>query len=283
MKEFWKKYNREILIALAFGFAYVSSFIWMWDRWFARDSYYSHGILIPLVSVYLVFNSRRQLAGVTPVRSAWGLPLIVGGILVHLASSVMRVYFTSAFSMLFVLCGLVLHFYGREVFRRLTFPLLFLFFMIPMPLIVIVNISFKMKLFAADIAARMLNGMGLPAAREGSVILMRHSYVIVDDICSGLRSLISLAALGSLFAYWLKGGWVRKLVLLASTVPIAVLANVGRVVFLAFVSEVWGTKVATGIVHDISGFLVFALAFILLLTVSKLIESKVKTHESSVS
>jgi len=277
MKFHWnevlKNYRRELILATAFIFAYIPSFVWMWDRWFARDSYYSHGILIPFVSFFLVWNRRSALARIVPSRSTWGLGLIIGGILVHLGSSVLRVYFTSAFSMLFVLCGLILHFYGEEAFRKNFFPLLFLFFMIPLPLIVIVNVSFQMKLFAADIATRILNNIGLLAVRKGSVILMQHSYVIVDDICSGLRSLISLAALGSLFAYWLKGGAIRKTILFLSTVPIAVIANVGRVVFLAFVSEVWGTKVAAGIVHTISGFLVFALAFVFLLIVAKLIES----------
>lgn len=280
MPKILKNHIREVILALTLIYAYVPSFVWMWDRWFARDSYYSHGVLIPFVSLYLVWNKRHDLAAIVPSRSTWGLPLIVVGILVHIFSSILRIYFTSAFSMLFVLCGLILHFYGRDFFRKVCFPVLFLFFMIPMPLVVIVNLSFQMKLFAADISTRILNSIGLLAVRKGSVISMQHSYVIVDDICSGLRSLISLAALGSLFAYWLRGGGIRKGIVLLSTVPISVIANVGRVVFLAFVSEVWGSEVATGIVHDISGFLVFALAFFFLLVVSKLIESQGPEDES---
>ena len=261
-----------VLLGGLFILAYVPSFVWMWQRWFARDSYYSHGILIPFVSGFFIWQLRDELRKIPLSRSAWGMPCIALGLLIHLGSSILRVYFTSAFSFLIVLYGLVLHFYGERLFRRIFFPLIFLIFMMPLPLVVIVNISFKMKLFAADIATRIINSIGLLAIREGSVIKMEHSYVIVDDICSGLRSLISLAALGSIFAYWLKAGWVRRAALLISTVPIAVIANVGRVVFLAFVSEIWGSKIATGIVHDISGFLVFAIAFILLLLVTKILE-----------
>jgi len=98
-----------------------------------------------------------------------------------------------------VLFGLVLHFYGGRVLRKILFPGSFLFFMMPLPLVVIVNISFKMKLFAANIATDLLNWIGLYAVQEGSIIKMASAYVIVDDVCSGLRSLIALAALGSIF------------------------------------------------------------------------------------
>ncbi|MFA5261189.1 MAG: exosortase/archaeosortase family protein, partial [Candidatus Omnitrophota bacterium] len=116
------------------------------------------------------------------------------------------------------------------------------------------------------------NQMGILAKRNGSIIMMRHASVVVDDVCSGLRSLISLTALGSIFAFWLNGpGW-KKVVLFLTTIPIAIITNVCRVVFLATVSEIWGAEAASGFVHDASGFLIFALAFVLLLGVSKVIE-----------
>jgi len=129
-----------------------------------------------------------------------------------------------------------------------------------------------MKLFAANISEVVLNNMGLRAMRQGSIIYMQHTQVIVDDVCSGLRSLISLGALGSIFAFWLKAPMWKRILLFVSTIPIAVITNVCRVVFLSFVSEVWGAQYATGFVHDASGFMVFALAFVLLYGVSKVIE-----------
>lgn len=272
MKDFMNKYLKQLFAGAIFLLAYIPTFIWMWDRWFARDSYYSHGILIPFVTIFLIWQKREELALVERAKSAWGLPLIIAGMLMHAFASLMRVYFISGFSMLIVLIGLILFFYGIAVFRKILFPVLFLIFMIPIPLIIITNISFNMKIFAAKIATTVLNYSGIPAVRDGSVIRMRHAQVVVDDVCSGLRSLISLMALGSIFAYWMKSKMTKRCILFATTVPIAIITNVFRVIFLSSVAEIWGVQYASGILHDVSGFLVFALAFVLLYMIGRILE-----------
>ena len=263
---------KQLSAGAVFILAYVPTFIWMWDRWFARDSYYSHGILIPFITVFLIWQKREELALIKKVRSAWGLPLIIIGMLTHAFASLMRVYFISGFSMLIVLIGLILFFYGFAVFRKILFPVLFLAFMLPVPLVLITNISFKMKIFAAKIATTVLNNSGIPCIREGSVIRMRHAQVVVDDVCSGLRSLISLMALGSIFAYWMRSTMAKRCVLFLTAVPIAVITNVLRVIFLSSVAEIWGVRYASGFIHDLSGFLVFALAFVLLYAMGRVLE-----------
>ena len=272
MKNSLKSHATELLLAGMFILTYIPTSLWMWDRWFARDSYYSHGILIPFVSGFLIWQMRGELAAIRPKRSPWGMPLIIAGLIIHLGSSLFRIYFTSGFSMLIVLTGLILFVYGSKILKKIIFPVCFLIFMIPVPLVVITNISFKMKIFAAQIATAILNGMGLEAVRSGSVLKMQHTNVVVDDICSGLRSLISLTALGSIFAWWMKGPMPKRIILFLSTIPIAIATNVLRIVFLSFVSEVWGQGYATGFVHDFSGFMVFALAFVLLYAVGKVLE-----------
>ncbi len=251
---------------------YVPSFLWMWDRWFARDSYYSHGILIPFVTVFLIWQKRDILKKLKPETSPWGLRLFFLGIAIHLLSSLFRVYFSSGFSMIIVLFGLILHFYGSKVLKELLFPISFLAFMVPLPMVVIINLSFRLKIFAAQIAVMALNNMGLFCVQHGSTIVMHHAYVVVEDACSGLRSLITLMALGSFFAYGMKSTFLKKTILFLSTIPIAVITNVIRIIFLAFVSEVWGTQTATGPIHEISGLIVFFGAFCLLYVVQKMIE-----------
>ncbi len=236
------------------------------------DSYYSHGILIPFVSGYLIWQKKDQLKNIPVQESRLGLPVICAGVLLYLFSALFRINFTGGLSMFTVVFGLVLHFYGREILKEILFPVSFLIFMFPLPEVAIVNISFRMKLFAAAIAEKILNGMGILARRKGSIIIMRHTQVVVDDVCSGLRSLISLTALGSIFAYWLRGPFWKKAGLFLTTIPIAIITNVCRVVFLSTVSEIWGAEAAGGFLHDASGFLIFALAFVLLMGVSKVIE-----------
>lgn len=268
-----KKYSSELITFVLVALTYTPTFLWMWDRWFARDSYYSHGILIPFVSLYLIWNKKDELRIIPRESSALGFPIIALGIIFHLVSAVFRIYFSSGFSLVIVLAGLVLHFYGLRVLRIVFFPLFFLVFMIPLPIVTIANISFKLKVFAAQFATMILNDhLRIPCFQDGSIIRLQHTQVIVDDVCSGLRSLISLTALGSIFAYWIKGGYIKKTLVFLSTVPIAVLTNALRIVFLSTVSEVWGAQYATGFLHDLSGFIVFAAAFVLLFAVVKLLE-----------
>jgi len=279
-----------ILTLVAFFLAYFPTILWMWDRWWARDSYYSHGILVPFVSAFLIWQKWDDLKKMKCLESPWGMRLIILGLAIHFLSSLFRVYFSSGFSMLVVFIGLVLYFFGSAILKKIFFPVMFLLFMIPLPMVAITGISFRLKIFAAELSTAVLNNMGILAVREGSLIKMRHAYVVVDDVCSGLRSLISLTALGSIFAYWLKipvvtlaatgsvfaywlkGPMPKRIFIFLSTIPIAIVTNMCRVVVLSVISEIWGVEYATGFVHDATGFLVFALAFIMLYAVVKIIE-----------
>ena len=90
-----RHYTKEVIVGIAFLLVYVPTFLWMWDRWFVRDSYYSHGILIPFVTIYLIWLKRDELIQMKPKSSPWGIKLVVIGIAVHLLSSLFRVYFSS--------------------------------------------------------------------------------------------------------------------------------------------------------------------------------------------
>lgn len=272
MNAFIKKNTPPLTAFALLIITYVPTLAWMKIRWFASDSYYSHGILIPFVVGYLIWSKRDALSKITPVRHSLGIPLILTGLTIHVISSVLRVYFTSGFSMLITLTGIILHFYGLAFLKAIAFPMFFLVFMVPLPEVVIVNISFRMKMFAAAVSAEAIKGLGIRTIREGSVIRMPHAYVVVDDVCSGLRSLISLTALGSIFAYFFKGPLWKRIVLFLTTIPIAIITNACRVTFLAFVAEIWGREAASGFVHDASGFGIFIIAFILLTAMAKLLE-----------
>jgi exosortase len=268
-----KKYHDEFTVALLLLVTYIPTFIWMWDRWFARDSYYSHGILIPFVSAYLIWNQKEGIQRIIPSSSPWGLRVFLAGVVLHLISAIFHVYFTSGFSMIVMLIGLILHFLGKEILLKVLFPVLFLIFMIPLPMVLVANISFKLKVFAAQLATNILNNhLRIPCLQDGSTIRMQHTQVIVDDVCSGLRSLISLTALGAIFAYWINANLFKKSLVFLSTIPIAVVTNAMRIVLLSSVSEIWGAQYAVGLFHDLSGLVVFALAFVLLFAVVKLLE-----------
>ncbi len=266
------RYTQPAIITALLLIIYSPTIWWMVERWNAKDSYYSHGLLVPIVSFYVLWLKREKLFSIKPKPESVGLWLMIAGLLVHVISAILRVYFTSAFSSLFVISGLVLYFSGKEMFKETLFSILFLIFMIPLPLIAIVGITFKMKIFAAQWANKIVNALGVRAILDGSMIKMRHTHVVVEDVCSGLRSLISLLALGTIVAYLSKlSRWKKIVVVLASGI-MAIIANIIRIVFMALTSEIYGAKFTEGFLHTLSGLLVFVVAFIGLLIVVKELE-----------
>jgi len=260
-----------ILLGLV-AVSYIPTFIWMYQRWNEKDTYYSHGILIPFICAFIVWQRRAVLAKIkeTPFKLGW--ILFGAGILIHAVSALLQVYFTSGFSLMLVIPGLVLIFFGKETLRKIGFAIAFLLFMIPLPLVAIASMSFYLKIFAAKISTAIINGIGVAAIRDGSIIRTAHSFVVVEDPCSGIRSLISLIALGALMAYFSPISKVKKTVLFLSAIPIAVASNVIRIIALTLVSEMYGAKHATGWFHDTMGILVFVFAFIGLSIVAKALE-----------
>lgn len=224
------------------------------------DPNYSHGFLVPCLSAWFAWRRWPQLreAGVTP--SLWGLPLLGLGLVLLLFGSVTLELFTSRASLVVLLAGTILYLYGTEVFRLLRFPLAYLLFMVPLPYTVYDALALPLKGMVSAVATGGIRLMGLPVLREGNVIIFPNITLEVVDACSGLRSLMSLAALGTAFAFlFLPAGW-RRWVLVLATVPIAVAANTLRVFVTGVLSWYMGAGAASGFFHEFEGMVVFAVA-----------------------
>ncbi|MFH0771232.1 MAG: exosortase/archaeosortase family protein [Candidatus Omnitrophota bacterium] len=251
----------KIIIMLAlFTAVYWPTFVWMNARFLEADTYYSHGFLAPFVFAYLVWIKRDELERCEISPQAAGLFILIPTLLIHLLAYLLEINFISGFSIIAALFGISLCLYGVNVTKILIFPILFLVFMIPLPQVMIIGISFKMKIFAAQAAASIVKIMGIKAFREGSIIFLPNTSLTVGDPCSGLRSLISLTALGALYAYLAKLSPIRKTILFLISIPVALAANIARIALLLLVAFVYGAQVATGKFHDFSGFLLFIFA-----------------------
>ena len=133
------------LLGLLLGYAYYPTFAWMAERWFARDSYYGHGILIPMVSIYWIFKKRKELTA-SEAPNAAGVGVLILGAVLQVLASAFRVYFFSAFSLILILLGLVITLFGGRGFKAIGFPIFFLLLMVPLPLLLISQATLKMKL-----------------------------------------------------------------------------------------------------------------------------------------
>ncbi|KPK41319.1 MAG: hypothetical protein AMJ78_05760 [Omnitrophica WOR_2 bacterium SM23_29] len=259
-----------IVIALLL-LIYWPTFLWMKARFLEADSYYSHGFLVPIVFLFLIWTKREDLKKSKIIPLNAGLFLLIPALLMHLVAYRWGINFVSGFSFIIALFGLLLYLFGWEVTRHLTFALCFLVFMVPLPQVMIIHISFKMKLFAAQAATSIIKLFGIQSVRVGSIVHLPNTALTIGDPCSGLRSLISLTALGALYAYLAKISRIRKIILFLFSIPLALLANIIRIVLLLVVAFVYGSEVATGKFHDFSGFLLFAIALIGLIIVGRIL------------
>lgn len=232
---------------------------------------FSHGFLIPIVSLYLVYEKRKELSALNRCSNWTGLPLLLFGIVLLLLGNLATEYFTMRFSMLIVLGGIILFLLGKEFFKTLLFPLVFLILMIPIPSILMGRATFPMQLFASKVAAKFLYLTGIPVLREGNIILLTNTSLEVAEACSGIRSLISLLALSVVFAYFSQNTTWKRIVLVLSTFPIAIIANAARVTGTGILAHHYGDQVAQGFFHGFSGWILFVVAFVCLSLVGALL------------
>ena len=239
---------------------------------------FSHGFLIPIVSLYFVYERRKELSVLSPSTAWGGLGLIVLGILLLLLGNLATEYFMMRFSMLVVLGGIILFLLGKEFYKALLFPLVFLIFMIPIPSVLMDRITFPMQLFASKVAARSLYLIGIPVLREGNIMQLANTSLEVAEACSGIRSLISLLALSVVFAYFSQNTTLKRVLLVLSTFPIAIIANAARVTGTGILAHHYGDKVAQGFFHGFSGWILFVVAFVCLFVVGSLL-SRARTNK----
>ena len=245
-------------------------FVRLVDAWIV-DGNYSHGFLIIPIAAYFVWERRQKLAA-APVRPAWTGLLVLGfGIAVLLAGLWGSELFLSRIALLFVITGIVWFLYGWQHVRILAFPIAFLFLMIPIPAIIFNQIAFPLQMFASKVGESAISAAGIPVLREGNVLILAHTTLEVAEACSGIRSLVSLITLGIVYGYFMDSRlWVRSLIV-ASAVPVAIIANGARVAGTGMAAHWIGPEAAEGFFHQFSGWIVFIFAFVMILILQRLI------------
>ena len=226
---------------------------------------YSHGFLVGPLAIYFAWERREDLER-TPIEPSWWgvVPLALGALALAIGRlGVELMAMRTAFVL--TLIGLVLLLLGRRIARVLAFPLLFLFMMIPLPQSLVNTVTFPLQLIASDLAMTPLYWLKIPALREGNIIHLAGTQLLVAKACSGLRSVMALGTLGVVFAYFFRKNIIERIVIVLSTLPIAILVNAFRVALTGYLTHRFGEAAAEGLIHQTEGFFTFGLAFGLLL------------------
>jgi exosortase B len=250
-----------IAAVLGLLFLYVPTFIGL-ARTLWREEEYAQGPIILAVAIYLAWRARKTVGD---GRWAVGGLLLVAGLLLYLVGQSQSLPLFATASLIPVVAGVALVIGGLPLLKSLAFPLLFLAFLVPLPGFIVEAATGPLKQFVSAIVAGILSMMGYAVERAGVVIDMGGHQMLVADACSGMNSIVSLAALTLLYTHLTGPSSARRwIVLLASVIPIAIAANVLRVLALALIAYHFGDDAAQGAIHTAAGLLVFIVAFLLL-------------------
>jgi exosortase len=292
-----RKLWQGVAIGFAIAFAYVTVLVKLFNDWW-NDENYSHGLLIPVVIGYILWTQREKLARTT-IRPS----LLVGGAAILFALFALWAgvagaeLYTQRMSLILLLAGITVYFWGFSLLRFLLVPLGLLFLAMPIPAIIFNKIAFPLQLFASRCAVWSMSMLGIPVLRQGNIIELKplNSFdtkkLEVVEACSGIRSLMTLLTLAVVFAYfthspsdtpprsgggrfsWLKSYWFwRSAIIVVSAVPIAILTNAFRVSGTGVLAHYYGTEVADGFFHSFSGWVVYIVAFILLFAIGMILD-----------
>lgn len=289
-KTVWKPF----LIASSLAFLYAGVLVKLFNDWWT-DENYSHGLLIPFVIGFIVWSESGPLKkAVSEPRIFSGLTVVLTALVMLLAGTLGAELFLQRISLVVLLVGAVVYFFGARILPLLVAPFLLLLFSIPVPQIIFNKIAFPLQLYASQAAVWGIRLLAIPTVRKGNVIEILPqgaSSVIaleVVEACSGIRSLMTLVSLALVLAFFTRektfdaeAGWKgllksfdfwRMTALMLAAVPIAVLTNSARVALTGAATFYYGKRALSDFWHDLSGWLVYLAALILLIAVNGILK-----------
>jgi exosortase len=245
----------------------------LWSYWptlravagaWSNDPQYSHGYLVPVFAAYLLWSRRQRLLPESPAFHWGGVFALGAGAGLRLMGAYFYLPWCDAISLLPCLAGLSLMLGGRSALRWSWPAIAFLFFMVPLPFRLQVAMGAVLQRVATGASTYVLQTCGFLARSEGNIIFLSDQKLGVEEACSGLSMLIVFFALSTATVLVTRRPWLDRVAILASAIPIAVIANVTRIVVTAMLMRVGKTEAARVVFHDVAGWLMILLALALL-------------------
>jgi exosortase len=248
-----------LIFIAAFGLFYHDTFSWLVGSWL-NNEYYSHGFLVPIISGYIIWNLRKEIAIIEKKQSQTGLAILAIAILLQGIGVMWTIRFLTGISLLIAIYGVILYLFGWEIMKKISFPLVFLVLMIPLPFVDI--IAPPIQTLSAVGSSTVSNILGIPVERDGLVLNIPSGSFEVGLPCSGLNSLISLLTIAVLYAFILEGGILMKITIIISSIPLAMAGNIMRITSVLAVANKYGQDIAMNYFHDISSLILFSVVLI---------------------
>jgi len=266
-------YWQAVALLVLTAWLYASILAHLFLQWVGphSDPNFQHGIFVPLFALFVLWQDREKLKAIAPAPSWTGLPLVVLSLLMLVLGVLGAENFLSRVSLLILLAGLIILIQGWPFFRAVLFPWAFLILMIPIPTLIISQVTFPLQLLAAKLSTALLELVHVPVLREGNVIRLASMPLDVAEACSGIRSLLTLVTLAIIYGYLMETRRWAQVVLVCSAVPIAVAANSFRIFGTGLLVQYWDPDKAEGFYHALGGWLIFVVALLMLFAVHRVI------------
>lgn len=243
------------LVAMVYGHVLAKLVV---DWW--RIPNYSHGFLVPIFALYLIWVKRKSLLTIEVTPSWIGIGVVALALAMLLVGELGAELFLSRTSLVLILSGLVLGFGGWQHLKALRFVVLVLFLAVPIPSVVFNEIALPLQLLASKLASVLLHLSNVPALREGNIIEIPAMKLEVAEACSGIRSLMSLFTFAVFYGYFFEKTFIRRSILACASVPIAIAANAVRIYGTGLCVQYWDADKALGFFHQFSGWVMFLIS-----------------------
>ena len=255
------------------GGLFFSTFLTLYQtRWDALG--YTHAFFILPVSLGLAFFQRKELKeafALTEKRFGFGyLIVFVVSVLMYVFGWRQGYMFVSTLAIIPFLYGFIGFIYGHKVCNLLIFPILYLIFLVPPPFALLDQATLPMRYISAFGVEGVFKLFHYPITREGLMYNAKGHPMIINEACSGFRSLITMFSLGVVYVYTMKSSLVKKIVLVGSIIPLAIIGNIVRIIIISLITVYLGEELAQGFLHSFSGIVVFLFIVIGFLVIEKL-------------
>lgn len=269
------------VIAVLIGFGFLDTIKDMIHRWNVKKEY-GYCYLVPVITLFLAWQRKNELAQLKFRTSVSGLLVIILGGVLFFLGTVATTYTLAQYGLVVTVLGVALALLGWRAFRIVMVPLALLFFMVPLPPFIYNNLSTKLQLVSSQLGVEVIRWFGISVYLEGNVIDLGTYKLQVVEACSGLRYLFPLATLSFLAAYLYKEKFWKRTVVFLSSIPITVLMNSFRIGMIGILVEYGGSEQAEGFLHYFEGWVVF-MACIAILVLEMTVLSKIGPHKQSLA
>lgn len=227
---------------------------------------YSHGIILPLITIYLIKQNLPLIKkeNKPEIFSVAGLILLIIGLLILLVGSLTDLLYLRWISLFITLTGLIYLNLSKEVAKQIITPLLLIFMAKPLPDSLIPKLFFPLQVLAAKISYRVLDLLEVPVHLKGNIIEIPGMQLMVEEACSGMRSLIALLTVATIVVSSMELKLLQKLLILALSIIIAIVLNIFRVATTGLLAQFVSHSAASGFFHTFSGLIVFIIGLIIL-------------------